>query len=106
MIASGCARRLRLRAFAEPVVEGITGAAHGADRVRGPPTIQTLTQASDVHVHGAFVDVDVAAPDAIEQLFARKHAARALHQKFEQAELGGAERNLASAARHPFLLPV
>src|SRR5262249_31909301 len=102
----GYARGLALRTSAEPVVEGVTGAAHGADRVRSPPAIQSLAQAPDVHVNGALIDIDVAAPNAVEQLLAREHAAGALHQKFEQAELGGSEWNLAAAARDPFLLPV
>src|SRR5262249_35088915 len=95
-----------LRAFAEPVVEGGAGAAHWADRVGSPPAIQTLAQSPDVYVDGALVDIDVAAPDAVEQLLAREHAAGALHQKFEQTELGGSEWDFAAAARDPLLFAI
>src|ERR1700736_911088 len=56
--------------------------------------------------HGALVDIDVAAPDAVEQLLAREHAARALHEELEQAELGGPERHFAAGAGHPPSLAV
>src|ERR1700719_765709 len=76
----------RSRALNDAVVEGVTGAANGADRVGGAAAIKRLAQASDMDVDGALVDVDVAAPDTIEQLLARKHPARVLHQGVEQAE--------------------
>jgi hypothetical protein len=59
-----------------------------------------------MHVDGTLVDIDVAAPHAVEQLLAAVDAARALHQEFEQAELGRAEMHLAPGARHALLLAV
>ncbi len=70
------------------------------------PRFEDLAQAPDMHVDGALVDIDVAAPHAVEQLLARVHAAGALHQEFEQAELGRAERDLAAAAKHAAALAV
>ena len=52
-----------------------------------------------MHVDGALVDIDVAAPHAVEQLLAREDAARALHQELQQLELGRAEMELACRAR-------
>ncbi len=46
----------------EPLVEGIAGAAHGADRVGLTAAHQRLAQAADVHVDGTLVDIDVPAP--------------------------------------------
>src|ERR1700732_270888 len=85
---------------AEALVEGIAGAAHGADRVGGAAAVERAAQPPDVHVDGALVDIDVAAPHAVEQLLAREHPARALHQELEQAELGRPEVHLAARARH------
>src|SRR5262249_39205509 len=93
-------------ALAEAVIERVAGAAHGADRVGGAPAIESLAQPPDVHVDRTFVDVDVAAPDPVEQLLARKYAARALHQEFQETKLGRAERDLAAAARHALLLAI
>src|SRR4029077_4782088 len=77
--------------LAEPVVERIAGPAHSADRVDGVATVERLAQAADMDGDGALVDIDGRAPDAIEQLLAGKHPAGALHQEFEQPELGRPE---------------
>src|SRR5262245_15125747 len=53
-----------------------------------------------MHIDGAFVDIDVAAPDAVEKLRPAEHAARALHEELEQAELGGTKVHLPSVPRH------
>src|SRR5580658_3293516 len=87
--------------LAEAVVERIAGAAHGADRIDGVAAVERLAQAPDMDVDGALVDIDVAAPDAVEQLLAREHPAGTLHQKFKQPELGGTEVDRAARARHP-----
>src|SRR6185437_1576393 len=55
---------------AEPVVERIARAADGADRIRLLAAIDRLTQATDMHVDGALVDIDVRAQDTVEQLLA------------------------------------
>ena len=57
------------------VVERVAGAAHGADRILLAAGIEQLAQAADMHVDGALVDIDVAAPDAVQQFLARERAA-------------------------------
>src|SRR5690348_4279620 len=52
----------------ETVVEGVAGTAHRADRILLAAEIEQLAQAADMHVHGPLVDIDVAPPDAVEQL--------------------------------------
>src|ERR1700731_2919238 len=84
--AGGSWRVARLRGLAEAVVQRIAGAAHGADRVRHAAAVERLAQAADMDVDGALVDIDVAAPDLVEQLLAGKHPAGAFHQEFDQAE--------------------
>src|SRR5436190_13480787 len=88
-----------LRRLAEPLVERIAGATHGADRVGGAAAVERAAQASDMHVDGALIDIDVAPPHAVEQLLARVDAARTLHQELEQAELGRPKMHLAPGAR-------
>src|SRR5262245_60093725 len=80
-----------LRRLAEAIVQRVTGAAHGADRVGVVAAVERLAQASDMHVDGTLVDIDLAAPDAVEQLLAREHAARPLHQELEQPVFGRSE---------------
>src|ERR1700675_4541677 len=85
--------RLRLR---KTIVERVAGAAHGADRILLAAGIEQLAQAADVDVDGALVDIDVAAPDAVEQLLAREHAAGMLEEELQQAIFGRAEIDLAA----------
>ena len=75
-------RSLLLR-FREPIVERVAGAAHGADRVLLTAGVEQFAQPPDMYVHGALVDIDIAAPDAVEQLLTREHAAGMLQEKFE-----------------------
>src|SRR3954453_13608259 len=51
-------------------------------------------------VDRSFVDVDIAAPYAIEQLLAREHSAGTLHEVLQQPEFGRAELDLLVAAQH------
>src|SRR5260370_41379961 len=88
---------LRLR-LCEAIVERVAGAAHGADRVLLAAGVERLAQAADVDVDGALVDIDVAAPDAVEQLLAREHAAGMFEEEFQQAIFGRAEIDLAAGA--------
>src|ERR1700744_5573604 len=103
-IASG-ERELSAR-FAEPVIQRIAGAAYGADRISGMAAVEGLAQAPDMDVDGALVDIDLAAPDAVEQLLATEHAAGPLHQKFEQAKFGRPEIDRAGRARYPLLFAI
>ena len=68
--------------------------------------IERLAQAPDMHVDRALVDIDVAAPDAVEQLLAGKHPPRPLHQIFEEAELGRAQIDRLAGARDALLLAI
>ena len=68
--------------------------------------VERLAQAADMHIDGTFVDVDVAAPHAIEQLLTGEHPAGTLHQKFEQPEFRRTEIDRTARARHPFFLAI
>src|ERR1700744_5675137 len=92
--------------FCEAIVERVAGAADGADRILLAAGIEQLAQAADMHVDGALVDVDVTAPDAVEQLLAREHPARMLEEEFEQAIFGRPEVDRAARARYAALLAV
>src|SRR3954452_17399521 len=92
--------------LAETIVEGIAGAADGADRIARMAAVDGLTQAADMHVDSALIDIDFVAPDAVEKLLAREHAARALHQEFQEAEFGGPEIDDSTAAQHALLVAV
>ena len=48
---------------------------------------QRLAQPADVHVDGALLDVDVAAPHPVEKLAAGEHALGMAHEEMEHAEL-------------------
>src|ERR1700757_49238 len=50
-------------------------------------------------VDRALVDIDVAAPHTVEQLFAGKYPPRPLHEKFEEAKLGGTQIDGPAGAR-------
>src|SRR6056297_1310524 len=56
--------RSAVGAFAEDVAR----AAHRADQIGLTTTDQRLAQTADMHVHGALVDIGVAAPDTVQQL--------------------------------------
>ncbi len=52
---------------------------HGAQRIISPRRHQRLAQPPHMHIHRPAVDIDVAAPDPVQKLLAREHAARAFH---------------------------
>src|SRR6478736_988305 len=101
--ASHPLRLLRLR---EAIVQRVAGAADGADRVLLAAEIEQLAQAADMDVDGALVDVDVAPPDAVEQLLAREYAAGMLQEELQQAIFGRAEIDRPARARHAALVAV
>src|ERR1700694_845116 len=82
---------LSLFRFRKPVVQCVAGAAHGADRILLAARVEQFAQPPDMHIHGALVDIDIAAPDAVEQLLAGKHAARMLEKEFQEPVLGRAK---------------
>ena len=51
-----------------------------------------FAEPTDMHIHRALVDIDIAAPHAVEQLLAREHAARVLHEVAQEAEFGWPQR--------------
>src|SRR5665213_3277237 len=75
----------------EAVIQRVAGATDGADRILLAAGVEQLAQAADMDVDGALVDIDVAAPDAVEQLLAAEHAAGMLEEEFEQAVFGRPE---------------
>src|SRR5579864_5253221 len=85
--------------LANGLVEGIAGRAHGADHVRPAAAVQRLAEPADMDVDRPELDLGVASPYGVEQLLARKHAARPLHQEPQQAELGRPEMNRLAVAR-------
>src|SRR6185312_9579134 len=91
---------------AEAVVERVAGAADGADRVRLLAAIDGLAQPADMDVDGALVDIDVRAPDAIEQLLPREHTARPFHQELQQPVFGRTQIDRAARAGDALLLAV
>src|SRR5258708_57399 len=95
-----------LRRFRKPIIQRVAGAAHGADRVLLAAGVEQFAQAADMDVHGALVDIDVAAPDTIEQLLAAEHPPRMLQEKFQQPILGRAEIDRAARAGDAALLAI
>src|SRR5258708_7117311 len=59
---------------------------------RGGIALDLLAEPEDVDVDGAVRDGAVLAPDGVQQLLAAEDHAGAGHEEFEQAELGGGER--------------
>src|SRR5947209_14945399 len=53
---------------------------------------------SDLHVHGARIDIRIVAPHGLEQPLARKHPAGMLQEVPEQSEFGGSERDRMTVA--------
>src|SRR5262249_35486391 len=68
--------------------------------------VDRLAQAADMHIDRSFIDIDVRAPDAIEQLLAREYASRPFHQEFEQPVFGGPKVDRAAVARNSFLFSI
>src|SRR4051794_10638012 len=92
-----------LRRLPKSLVERIARTAHGADRIGCAAAIERAAQPPDMNVNGTLVDINVAPPHPVQQLLARVDAPRALHQEFEQAELGRPEMHLAPRARDALL---
>ena len=60
--------------------KGIARATHRAQRIIAASGHQRFAQAPHMHINRAAVDIDVAAPYPVKQLFAAEHAAGAFHQ--------------------------
>src|SRR5690606_38067242 len=81
--------------------ERVAGRAHGTDRIAPVVERDRLAQPANVHVDRALLDLAVRPPHRIEQLAAREHAARMLHEELEQAILGRADPQRSTAALDP-----
>jgi hypothetical protein len=71
-------------------VQRVARGADGAYGVGGLVGGEGAAQAADMDVDRAGLDVDVRAPDRVQQLFAGEHPAGVLHEVVQQPELGGA----------------
>ncbi len=60
--------------------QGIARAAHRTQRIIAASRHQRFSQPAHMHIHRATVDVDVAAPHAIQKLLTAEHPARTFHQ--------------------------
>src|SRR4051812_24679898 len=78
------------------LVKRVPGSAHRPDRIAVASPTQRLPQAADMDVHGALVDLRIPAPDPVEELAAREHAARLEHQELQEPILGRAESDLSA----------
>jgi hypothetical protein len=90
-------------ALSGATVVGLDGdrGVFSADQVRAAVRVERLPQPAHVHVDGPALDEDVRPPHRIEQLLAREHAARMLHQVAQQAEFGRAQMHRRVAPRDP-----
>src|SRR6185312_12317839 len=80
----------------EFLVEGVARTAHGADRIAA--AAESLAEPPDMDVDRALVDINVAAPDAVQHLGTGEDAAGRLHEELEELELGRPEMELATGA--------
>src|SRR5690348_13848267 len=81
-------------------VERVACRADGPDEVVPVPDVERLTEAADMDVDGARIDVGIVAPDRVQESLAREDAARMLEEMLEQPEFGRAERNLLAGPAH------
>ncbi len=51
-----------------------------------------------MNIDRTLVNIDVVAPNAVQQSLSGENTSRPLHQELQQSELGGAELDLAAAA--------
>src|SRR5438874_5859250 len=66
-------RKARRRGDGELAAEAITDAAHRLEKVLVARGLERLAEPPDMHVDRALLDVDVVAPDLVEQLRAAVH---------------------------------
>jgi hypothetical protein len=90
--------------FAEIFIEGI--AAHVEDRIAVATSRQRFAKTCDVDIDSTIGDLDGWPPNALQEVFTRKDAPRALEQTFEQPEFRWPEMDVARASAHPSGLAV
>src|SRR3970040_871519 len=88
---SGKAKSARIRR------EPIAGAADRANQLVVAERRQRFAETANVHVDRALLDIDVAAPDAVEELRAAVNAIGMQHDKLEQAKFGRTEHHFRLA---------
>jgi len=71
------------------------------DKAIVPEFLERLAQAPNVHVDGALLDVDISAPDAIQELIAGVDPLRVSHEELEHPVLGRSERHRHLADQDP-----
>src|SRR5207248_1459779 len=72
----------------------VAGAANGFDHPVGAVRLERHAQPSNVHVDGAFLDVNVIAPHLVQELRARMHPLRSREEIAQQLELGRTHRHV------------
>src|ERR1700754_3501746 len=90
----------------EPVVQRVTGTTYGADGILLAARVEQFAQSPDMHVYRPLVDIDVAAPYAVEQLLAAEYPTRMLQEKLQQAVFRRPKIDRASQARDAALLAI
>ena len=79
----------------------IPDASDCLDALIGAKRRQRLSQPQNVHVHRAFLDEHVSAPNAVEKLRAIESALRLAHQLFQQSKFERPQANPNAIYRHP-----
>src|SRR5262249_50540743 len=87
--------RARACAGSSWLPEDVADAAHGLDQ---PRLTELAAQVADVDLERVGARAEVVAPHVLEDLRAREHLARMLHEQLEQEELGAGELDRALAA--------
>jgi len=78
----------------------IAGATYRLNQRVQPERFQRLAQATDVHVHGALLDIHAASPHLVQQLRARVGAFGVGHEEMQQAIFGRTDLDLRVAGIH------
>src|SRR5690606_30700343 len=73
----------------EPGGKAVAGAAHGLDQLLVAIHGEGVALAADMDVHGAFIHVDIAAPDVVENLIPGVDAVLVAEEEAQQAEFRG-----------------
>src|SRR2546428_5122540 len=96
-----------LRGFADAILRGlrlepVALAGHCLDELRRAPVVAELhSQLADVTVDNVALDLELAAPDARQELLAAQHRARVCREQVEQRLLDRGERKVLIADTDP-----
>src|SRR4029077_6541704 len=75
-----------------PSREAVAAAANRLYQMVEADLLQSLAQPADMNVDGAFLDVHIPTPPAVQQLGARVDALGVLHEELEHAVFSRAQR--------------